>query len=272
MIEIVAPGPLATIQDSGRTGYAALGVARSGAFDRQAAASANRLVGNDARVPVIEVTYGGLVLRALDAATVAITGAPCAGVEHGSPRSLAAGQLVALGAPLRGLRSYLAVRGGFAVERTLGSASTDLLGRLGPDPLRAGDVLRVGAQPAGPVSETSAATRSTGGSLRVLPGPRVDWFADGAIDHLLDSAWTVRAESDRVGIRLDGRAIERAVTDELPSEPTRPGAIQIPADGRPIIFGPDAPVTGGYPVLAMLVDLDPAAQLRPGDEVRFTLG
>jgi len=271
MIEILATGPLATIQDLGRQGFAALGVSHSGAFDRGAAALANRLVGNPVNVPVIEVTFGGLALHAVDAATIAITGAACPGVENGTAQSLPAGRRILLGAPARGLRSYVAVRGGFAAQRTLGSASTDLLSGLGPAPLRPGDLLRVGSQPAGPVSETAAAARALGVPLPVLPGPRTEWFTSGALDDLTVQTWTVRAESDRVGIRLRGRPLRRTNADELPSEPTRPGAIQIPADGHPIIFGPDAPVTGGYPVLAVLADLDLAAQLRPGDEVRFTL-
>jgi len=271
MIEILATGPLATVQDLGRPGFAALGVARSGAFDRGAAAQANRLVGNPIGAPVIEVTLGGLALRVVDAATVAVTGAHCPGVEHGSAQSLAAGRQLMMGPPARGLRSYVAVRGGFAVELTLGSASTDLLSGLGPAPLRVGDVLGVGPQPGGHVSEAAAPDRATGVALRVSAGPRADWFSPDAMTDLLAQTWTVRPESDRVGVRLEGSPLRRAITAELPSEPTRPGAIQVPADGKPIIFGPDAPVTGGYPVLAVVADLDPAAQLRPGDQVRFAL-
>jgi allophanate hydrolase subunit 2 len=107
--------------------------------------------------------------------------------------------------------------------------------------------------------------------LRIVPGPRDDWFTADALDVLTSVAWTVRPESNRIGLRLDGPRLERSREDELPSEPTLPGALQVPHDGRPILFGPDAPVTGGYPVLAVVreADLDHAAQLRPGDEVRF---
>ena len=91
----------------------------------------------------------------------------------------------------------------------------------------------------------------------------------GAFDQLLATEWTVRPDSDRIGVRLNGRPLQRVRAEELPSEPTRPGAVQVPPDGMPIIFGPDAPVTGGYPVIAILTDLDPAAQLRPGDALRF---
>ena len=107
------------------------------------------------------------------------------------------------------------------------------------------------------------------GRLEEGDAPREDWFTAAARGLLLDAEWTVRPESDRVGLRLAGPALERARSGELASEPTLPGALQVPPDGRPIMFGPDAPVTGGYPVIAVVTDLDPAAQLRPGDTVRF---
>jgi allophanate hydrolase subunit 2 len=108
--------------------------------------------------------------------------------------------------------------------------------------------------------------------LRVVPGPRDDWFAADALEVLTSTAWTVRPESDRIGLRLDGPRLARSRAEELPSEPLLAGAVQVPPDGRPILFGPDAPVTGGYPVLAVVRegDLDGAAQLRPGDRVGFS--
>lgn len=271
MIEVVATGPLATVQDRGRRGWAALGVPRSGAFDRSSAALANRLVGNAVEAAVIEATLGGLVVRALDAVTVACTGAVCPGPAWGVAATLPAGRVLRLGTPAGGLRSYLAVRGGVDVGAALGSRSTDRLSGLGPAPLRPGDRLPVGPQPTAPPSGAIAAPIPSGRVLDVLAGPRADWFADGALDHLAGQVWTVRGESDRIGVRLDGPALTRARHEELPSEPTLPGAVQVPADGRPIVFGPDAPVTGGYPVVAVLTDaaLDLAAQCRPGDAVRF---
>jgi biotin-dependent carboxylase-like uncharacterized protein len=172
-----------------------------------------------------------------------------------------------------GLRSYVAVRGGIAVPRLLGSRSTDVLSGLGPRPLATGDRLPVGSV-AG--SATTAVTGATAvpteprGSLTIRLGPRDDWFSEAARERLLDTAWTVRPECDRVGVRLEGPALERSRTGELPSEPMRPGAVQVPPDGRPIVFGPDAPVTGGYPVIAVVLDLAAVAQLRPGDTVRFS--
>ncbi len=272
MIEVLAPGPSATVQDTGRRGHAALGVPPAGAFDRAAAALANRLVGNAADAAVLEVTLGGLVLRVHDAATVALTGAACPGtLDWGAAVTLVAGGRIALRPPPIGLRSYLAVRGGFAVEPVLGSRSTDTLSGLGPRPLRAGDRLAVGRATAGPVVGVVAAQDIVAGPLQIVPGPRADWFTSAALETLTAVPWTVRAESDRIGLRLDGPSLERLRTGELPSEPLLPGALQVPPDGRPILFGPDGPVTGGYPVIAVLrdADLDRAAQLRPGDVVRF---
>ncbi|WP_375478322.1 biotin-dependent carboxyltransferase family protein [uncultured Jatrophihabitans sp.] len=272
MIEIVDPGPFATVQDLGRPGYARLGVPSCGAFDRGALRLANRLVGNPPGAAAVEATLGGLTVRLLDPATIALTGARCPGApDWGVAVSLRAGSVVRLGAPAQGARSYLAVRGGLAVDEVLGSRSSDVLSGLGPPPLRAGDRLPVG-RPTGEVSGAAAVPAAPRRALEVRFGPRDEWFAPTARDMLVHADWTVRTHSDRVGIRLDGPRLVRLVDDELPSEPVLPGALQVPPDGRPILFGPDAPVTGGYPVLAVLAgpdDLDAAGQLRPGDSIRF---
>jgi biotin-dependent carboxylase-like uncharacterized protein len=272
MIEIVEAGPFASIQDGGRLGYARLGVARSGAFDRAALRLANRLVGNGADTAAIEVTLGGLALCVHDAVTVAIAGAVCPGFDWGTATTLPAGATVRLGIPADGLRSYLALRGGLAVAAELGSRSTDTMSGLGPSSLRRGDQLDVGTESTDDISYAIAAPRPRHARLQVIAGPRDDWFTPRAVAQLAGEIWTVRAESNRVGIRLDGPRLERVRTDELPSEPTLPGALQVPPDGRPILFGPDAPVTGGYPVIAVVCDddLDAAAQLRPGDAIRFS--
>ena len=273
MLEVVAPGPFACVQDHGRDGYVTSGVPRAGAFDRAAHDLANRLVGNPAGSATIECTLGGLVLRVHGAVTLAVAGAPVDGVDHATAVTLAAGSLVRLGVALAGLRSYVAVRGGIAVPPVLGSRSRDTLGDIGPPALRAGDLLPVGPDPGAPLpsSGPSAGWRPGTPRLPVVPGPRADWFTPDALPLLVAGAWQVRADSDRIGVRLDGPRLARLRTGELPSEPTLPGAIQVPPDGRPIVLGPDAPVTGGYPVIAVLRRryLDEVAQLRPGDFVQF---
>jgi biotin-dependent carboxylase-like uncharacterized protein len=272
VIEIVAPGPLATVQDLGRPGLAALGVPRSGAFDRAAVRLANRLVGNPEDAAALEFTLGGLAVRCLDAVTIACTGAPCPGTAAWNAAvTCRRGATVVFGTPAAGLRSYLAVRGGLDVEPVLGSRSSDRLSGLGPSPLAAGSRLRVGADPGTPLVDALGLHRAAAAALPVVAGPRDDWFTADAVVALYASTWTVTADADRIGIRLAGPRLTRAVAGELPSEPMRPGAVQVPADGQPIVFGPDAPVTGGYPVIGVLTAaaLDDAAQLRPGDVVRF---
>jgi biotin-dependent carboxylase-like uncharacterized protein len=219
------------------------------------------------------VTLGGLALRALDASTVALTGAPCSGLDLNTAVSLRAGALVRLGLPASGARSYLAMRGGVLAESVLGSRSTDLLSGLGPAPLRVGDRVVVGPPPGALPAPDAAPPAVPRDVVRVVPGPRADWLADEALEDLVRTRWIVRPESNRVGVRLDGPALTRRRTDELPSEPALPGAVQVPADGRPIVFGPDGPVTGGYPVIAVALaaDLGVLAQRRPGDRVRFQI-
>lgn len=276
-LEVLATGPLATVQDLGRPGLAAVGVGRSGAADRASLRLANRLVGNEECAAGVEVTFGGLSVRALRPLTVAVTGAVCP-VDGGAVNAvvhLPAGRRLTLGTPTAGLRSYLAVRGGITVPEVLGSRSRDVLAGLGPEPLAVGDVLPAGP-PSGPppcVDLAPVAPPDAGEVvLRVGPGPRADWFTPAAVRELLSAAWTVGAASDRVGMRLEGPALERVVQGELPSEGLVPGALQVPPGGRPVLFLADHPVTGGYPVVAVVLraDLDRAAQARPGQTLRFT--
>jgi biotin-dependent carboxylase-like uncharacterized protein len=282
VLTVLATGPLATIQDAGRPGWASIGVTRSGAADRSSADLANRLVGNAARAATIEVTAGGLRLRAERTLLVAVTGAPARPDVDGrpaplnAPMTLQAGAVLSLGMPPVGLRSYVAVRGGVDAVPVLGSRSTDTLAGLGPSPLAPGDRLPIGALAADEpfVDVAPVWAPSSRPVLRVLPGPRRDWFEPTAWTALTAAEWTVSADSDRVGLRLAGPPLARAGEAELPSEGLVPGALQVPPDGAPVLFLADHPVTGGYPVLGVVAsaDLPSAAQLRPGDRVRFREG
>lgn len=280
MIEVVASGPRTLVQDLGRPGWAQYGVGPSGAFDRGALRLANRLVGNREDAAGLEALGGGLVLRAVAPVVVAVTGADGLltvsgrAADRRAPLHLAPGDELALGHPSAGLRAYVAVRGGIAAPRTFGSASTDTLAGLGPAPVAPGDRLALGSAGSGHPHIDHAPQRPSDGPLRLVPGPRDDWFDDGALDLLLATAWTVTPQSDRIGVRLDGPALaRRAGLGELPSEPVVTGALQVPPDGRPVLLGPDRPTTGGYPVIGVVIDedLDRAAQLTPGDRVRFRL-
>jgi biotin-dependent carboxylase-like uncharacterized protein len=277
VIEVIATGPLAAVQDLGRPGYQHLGVPRSGAADRRAHRLANRLVGNAETAATIEFTLGGLRIRLAQAATIAFTGAYCAGGPGWQvAATVPAGCLLALEPPATGLRSYLAVRGGIAVEPVLGSRATDLLSGLGPPVLTAGMMLPVGSEtdgePSGELAPEPATALGNLGTVAVLPGPRTDWFSDPY--RLYDQAWTVTPESNRIGIRLAGNPLHRSRSGELPPEPMLPGAIQVPPNGLPIVLFRDAPVTGGYPVIGVLPDseLDRLAQLRPGERVHLVRG
>jgi biotin-dependent carboxylase-like uncharacterized protein len=276
LVEHAGHGSL--LQDAGRPGMGHLGVGVSGAFDREALRQVNTLLGNAAGAPVVE-TYGGLVLIAQEPHVIAVTGGAGAirvdgrPVTFGRATPIGAGQRLTVDPPTIGLRACLGVAGGMAATPELGSASSDTLSGLGPPPLAAGQVVRAG--PAGPVpalQDVPALGRSGDIVLDVVLGPRDDWFTPASVERLLQDAWRVSPTSGRVGLRLDGGVLERTVPGELASEPVVRGSVQVSAAGQPMIFGPDHPVTGGYPVIAVVVDAhtDRLAQGRPGQVVRFS--
>ncbi|MFG2003221.1 biotin-dependent carboxyltransferase family protein [Spirillospora sp. NPDC048911] len=282
MIEVVRPGPLATVQDLGRPGHAHLGVPCSGAADARALRLANRLVGNPEGQAGIELTLGGAAFRFHRSAWIAVSGAPAPlrinGRAYGvnAPCPIPADGVVEVGLPARGLRTYLAVRGGLDVESVLGSRSTDLLSGLGPAPLSAGDRLPIGPSSGLRDIEVDVAPVAQPPDvpvLRILPGPRDDWFVPEAISVLCGRPYEVTPDSNRVGVRLDGPKLLRARSreGELGSEGMVTGALQVPPSGLPILFLADHPTTGGYPVVAVVraADIPLAAQLRPGQRLRF---
>jgi biotin-dependent carboxylase-like uncharacterized protein len=278
-LHIVGTGAQTTVQDAGRPGLAHLGVGRSGWLDDPAARLANRLVGNAEDVALLECLLGGLVTEPDGAVSVAVTGAECevrAGgraVAHGAAVGLRSGEALSIGPVSRGARCYVAVAGGIAVEAVLGSRSTDTLSGIGPEAVQPGDVLPVGSTRGTRPGEGQQLTARHEGVqvLRCWPGPRTDWFTDAALTTLTTLSYSVHPHSDRVGLRLSGPALERRTSAELPSEGLVLGAVQVPGDGRPLVFLNDHPTTGGYPVVAVVDprDLSACAQLRPGDEVRF---
>lgn len=281
-------GVQALVVDLGRPGWAHIGVTGAGALDRPAHCLAQRLVGNPEDAAGLEVLLGGLALRCRRAVTVALTGPPAALAVHradgtvraaGSHRAVRAGvgDVVVVPAPRTGLRGYLAVGGGIAVEPVLGSRSADTLSGLGPAPLAVGDRL-----PLGPATSPPPRAEPVGFSevaphleLDVHLGPRDDWV-QAPVATLRDERWTVAPSGDRVGVRLEpaGAGFVRAAEhrdEELPSEGLVAGAVQVPPDGRPVVFLADHPTTGGYPVVGVV---DPAAlpalaQARPGSSVRL---
>jgi KipI family sensor histidine kinase inhibitor len=280
-LTVVRAGALTTLQDAGRPGWAHLGVPHSGALDPDAAALANRLVGNPAEATVLETTLDGVSLRSTTDVVVAVTGAPAAITVGGRPApwgvpvTVRAGEVIDIGAAVTGVRSYLAVAGGLTAPPVLGSRSTDVLSGLGRPPLAVGDDLAVGAR-FGPVAavDFTVARRSTEPVvLRLTFGPRDDWFDEGSLTTLRTSVYTVSATSNRIGMRLTGPPLARTHTRELESEGMVLGAVQIPPDGHPVIMLADHPTTGGYPVVGVVDahDISALAQARPGTRVRFDL-
>jgi len=286
VIEVLAPGPLTTVQDGGRTGWLSLGVPTAGPADWLSHTVANRLVGNPDGAAALELTLSGPQLRFTSPALVAVVGAAAtvdgAALPAGSAYRVPAGGTLLVGRAAPGVRGYLAVAGGVDVPAVLGSRSTDTLAGLGPPRLAAGDVLDVpdldraprtvaqGGSPAtDPVSRWLGG--SSTGALRVVPGPHEDWFTPDAVRRLCGSAYAVTPASDRVGIRLAGPGLERARAGELPVTGMVSGALQVPPDGQPILLLANHGPTGGYPVVAVVatVDLPYAGQARPGQELRF---
>ncbi|MBW5260808.1 biotin-dependent carboxyltransferase family protein [Streptomyces poriferorum] len=248
-VEVVRAGALTTVQDEGRAGLAHLGVGRAGALDAPAAALANRLVGNPVTAAVLETTVTGCAVRPDRAVRVVVGGAPCRVTVDGRPVAwgaavhVPAGAVLDAGPAVHGLRSYLAFAGGVAADPVLGSRSADLLSGLGPAPLSAGDVL-----PLGPPPQAGAP-----------PADAVPWpGAPGG-------------PGNRIGLRTEGPPLERARAGELPSEGMVLGAVQVPPDGRPVVFLNDHPTTGGYPVVGVVPEpaLAAAAQAGAGTVVRF---
>lgn len=282
-LRVVATAFPILVQDLGRVGQTGQGVSLSGALDQGALRRANRAVGNRPGEAALEITLGPVRLLAELPLTLALAGAAQAVVVHseghdpvvpGAVFALDAGDEIQIDAPAAGMRSYLALRGGFQVRPVLGSASTDTLAHIGPAPLDAGSVLAPAGRPAGAVHPPEGGPNlPAAGDLVTLPvtlGPRTDWFSDKMLRHFLAQEWQVTAQSSRVGIRLAGDPVTRDAA-ELPSEGTEAGAIQIPHSGQPVLFLADHPLTGGYPVIATLRPeaLDLAGQLPPGARIRF---
>lgn len=275
---VLDPGPLTTVQDGGRPGWAHLGVPRAGHLDRPAATLANRLVGNRPDAALLETTAGGVRLRLLESRTLAVTGARCelrAGARHlplDEAVTLPAGTELTVGPARTGLRSYVALAGGVEVAPVLGSRSTDTLAGIGPPVLAEGMVLAVGAPQGSPSWVPAVRTGPSGGDgvLRVLPGPQADWLDDPGSLH--GARGLVDASSNRVGLRLTGLDLARR-EGELPSEGMVLGAVQLPPSGEAVVFLNDHPTTGGYPVVGVVHpdDLAWCAQARPGDRARFVL-
>ncbi|MEE1617666.1 carboxyltransferase domain-containing protein [Brachybacterium sp. J153] len=306
LLQVLDAGPLTLLQDLGRPHRAAIGVSPSGAFDRAALAGANLAVGNPPQAAALEMLVGPLRLRALAPVTLAISGAAAplvlahrrqavrgeslaAADSRERAVALEAGDEIEIGPVLSGLRVTVAVRGGLggvrradgaATGAVLGSLAADTLSGLGPGALDPGDVLLIDtdhgldAVPRGATASAGAGDAASEAlTIPLRLGPRDRLLGAEAVRALLENPWRVRADSNRVGVRLDGTPLPLPDgIGALPSEAMMLGAVQVPPSGLPVVFGPDHPTTGGYPVIGVADrrGLDVLAQAVPGTPLRFT--
>ncbi len=277
VLELLAAGAGAAIQDFGRTGWKRFGVSCGGAMDLESARKANLLVGNDERAPVIELLFSGAKFRVVGATEVAISGADVAcDWPQWRNFSVVPGNEISFGKLRSGVWTYLAVRGGFVTPRWFGSASVNPRAGFG-------EVLRPGLRLFSEQSQSSVEVSSRfvpelvrerydqTPVLGVWRGPEWDGFSEEARSLFLNQTWVVSSQSDRAGYRLEGAELESRL--RMPSAPIAVGVIQVPPSGLPIVLLRDGPTVGGYPRLAIL---DPPVisrftQCAPGTGVRFEL-
>ncbi|MCF6095063.1 biotin-dependent carboxyltransferase family protein [Microaerobacter geothermalis] len=285
--EVINPGLLTTVQDLGRYGFQQYGMVAAGAMDSFALQVSNLLVGNPRNEAGLEITMVGPALKALDDLVIALCGADLSPTIEGKKVPLwksfliRKGQELRFHAPVQGARTYLAIAGGIAVEKVMGSKSTYLKASIGGyqgRALKKGDVIE-----AGPVS--SDLSRLTGRGLspgdiphygkhvtvRVVLGPQEDAFTPEGLDAYLSGIYEVTPQSDRMGYRLKGPVIQHKETADIISDAIAPGSIQVPSNGQPIILLADRQTTGGYTKIATVitVDLPLIAQLLPGNTLSF---
>jgi antagonist of KipI len=283
-IHVQAAGLLTTVQDLGREGFGPMGVSPSGAADAISLRIGNRLLGNAEGAAGLEMTLLGGTFVFPEGGILALTGSDFgatlddAPVKLWTPVESRRGQTLRLGPTRSGARCYLCVRGGIQVTPFLGSASTHLLSGLGGHEgraLRKGDVLRVGdangAYRRRQVAAKALEHVSPRKVLRVTPGPQSDWFPEAAQKIIYASTYRVAEESNRMGLRLEGEAIQEGAYGEMITEGVSIGAVQVPSGGLPIILFVEQQTTGGYAKIANVIsaDLSSLGQLRPRDEIRF---
>lgn len=290
-LRILRPGPMTTVQDCGRRGYMAWGVPESGAADSFSLRAANLIAGNPATCAALEITLGGFRAEFAADAVIAIYGGQCAILLDGKPSAaeealrVRAGNVLDIGPIVRGSRIYLAVRGGIDVPDVLGSRSTYVKAGLGGHQgraLKTDDMLMFGNADAGkpllrarPGSRAPSLDRQDDGTclIRVVEGTMPDRFGEGALEKLVNSAYVVSNECDRMGIRLSGPAIGHTRGADILSGGIEPGAVQVPGSGAPIILMADRQTTGGYTKICSVISADrpKLGQLRPSDRIRFSI-
>ncbi|MBE6649751.1 MAG: biotin-dependent carboxyltransferase family protein [Ruminococcaceae bacterium] len=283
-ITVISPGPLSTVQDAGRFGYMNTGFSPGGAMDTYSMRIANLLVGNAPEDGVIEMTLMGMSVSFDGTSVIALTGADMSPKLNGAeiPMYTAVevknGDTLSLGFSTVGMRTYLAVAGGFDLPLVMGSMSTNLkcaIGGFNGRKLQAGDVIplrhSISLSVIGRRSVTPKNDYKNEIKLRVILGPQDDYFTDSGIKDFLSSEYKVSGKSDRMGIRLEGEAVENKNGVDIISDGIATGSVQIPSSGTPIIMMADRQTTGGYAKIATVIssDLKLIAQARAGDRIKF---
>ncbi|HEX4589069.1 MAG TPA: biotin-dependent carboxyltransferase family protein, partial [Gemmataceae bacterium] len=269
-LRVLEPGLQTLVVDLGRPSYRSLGVPVGGAADRWSLNLGNALVGNPPDAAALEICLAGPTLQAGCDLGCVVFGAPFEAfrgkepIAVGHTFTLHRGEIIRIAGASIGLRAYFCVHDGLREPIALGSRSSF-------DPVRRGQDLA--CEPSEVSRRFIDAGRSsfTGGELilRAMPGPQAGWFDLG---EFFGPTFTVRADSDRMGTRLQGKPLTKK-PGELVSEPVSPGAVQVVNDGQCIVLGVDGQTIGGYPKVAHVIaaDLDRLGQLRPGQQVRFEL-
>jgi antagonist of KipI len=293
----IRAGFLTSVQDLGRTGFREFGVSLGGALDPHALRVANLLAGNDESAAGLEITFGGLRLRFADDRILAWCGGDfdarigARSIPSGHPAIVRTGEEFSIDSPAAGCRSWLAISGGIDVPLVLGSRSGDLrsgFGGVRGRPVRDGEEFPLGdnsvrarlliaklrnekiASWKPPHDWSNTARRSP--TLHYIRGSDSERFVAEALQLFGSGSFVVSSDSDRMGIRLNGPPLERSEDVDLLSEAVAPGTVQVPPSGKPILLLNDCQTIGGYPKIAhvIAVDLATAAQLCPGDQVRFS--
>ena len=284
-ITVLNPGLMTTVQDQGRIGYQQFGVSVSGVMDPRSAALANILVGNDEKEAVLECTMMGPHLQFNETNCIAITGGDLMPTLDGKPIpnytavKVEAGQVLKFTMPKSGCRAFIAFAGGLDIPEVMGSRSTYMKAKIGGvegRKLAKDDVIGFRAPKAelknmnfrSMASEFVPRKEYT---VRVVLGPQDDYFTDAGIQTFLSEVYSVTAEFDRMGCRLEGAVIQHKEGGDIISDGIAFGAIQVPSSGQPIIMLGDRQTTGGYTKIANVISADfrILAQLKQGDKVRF---
>ena len=287
-VKVIIPGALTTVQDAGRYGYQSSGIQTSGVMDHKAYEEANALVGNTGGEAVLEATLFGGMMEVTADTVAAVTGAdmepkvnnvPC-GMNR--PVLLRAGDTLSLDMAKSGCRSYIAFAGGVDVPVVLGSRSTNMKCRMGGykgRPLQTGDAFETGlwgeeaAERYEEVRDRSfpAEAYTSPIEVRVIEGPQAEYFTEKGKETFYSARYTISDQSDRMGYRLEGEAIESVDGTDIISDGIAFGAVQVPASGRPIVLLADRQTTGGYAKIATVCsfDIPRVVQGKPGDTVCF---